>query len=36
MRSCDSVDVGTEEGEIHHDVKELEEYVQLKFGQEWV
>lgn len=30
MRGCDGVDVGAEEGEIHHDVKELEQDIQLE------
>lgn len=31
MRGRDSVDVRAEEGEIHHDVKELEQNVRLGF-----
>lgn len=35
MRGCDGVDVGAEEGKVHHDVKELEQDVRLGFWQEW-
>lgn len=27
MRGCDGVDVGSEKGKVHHDVKELEQNV---------
>ena len=35
MRSCDGVNVGAEEGKIHHDVEELEQGIQLELWPEW-